>query len=209
MKKPAKHKALMRTASIASDVFSPLLMPTYALVIALWLTPMFMLPFGVRAWSTIGVFFLTGVVPGLAVFMLMRMGKVSDVSISDRRQRPIPFAITIACYILAAAFLASLKAPRWLIIFLLGGGAVALIELLISYRWKISAHTGAAGGLLGFVAWMAVKNALICDPFVLLSLLILVVGTVGWARLLLRRHTPAQIAAGALLGFCVEFGILI
>lgn len=208
MAKHVNHKALTRTASLTSDIFSPLLMPTYALVTALWLTPMFMLPFGVRAWSVLGVFFLTGVVPAMALFILMRLGKVSDVSVSDRRQRPLPFGIAIVCYLLAAAFLASLKAPRWLLLFLLVAAVVALVELLVSYRWKISAHAGAAGGLLGFVAWLAAKNALIFDPFVLLSVAVLIVGTVGWARLLLRRHTPAQVGAGAVLGFAAEFGLL-
>lgn len=197
-----------RMASVASDVFSPLLMATYAMAVALWLTPMNRLPTGVRGWSTAGVFFITALIPGLTVYMLMRAGKVSDASISDRRERPIPFLVSVACYVGASFYVGALHAPRWLVCFLVAAAAVAVLELIVSLWWKISAHTGAAGGLAGFVFWLGVRGALIGDPLVLISIAILLVGVLGWARLVLRRHTVGQVLAGALLGFGVEFGML-
>ena len=44
-----RHKGTCIAASAISDVFSPLLMATYAMAVALWLTPMAYLPLGVRA----------------------------------------------------------------------------------------------------------------------------------------------------------------
>lgn len=199
---------LKRLASLAGDVFSPLLMATYAIVIALWLTPMNRLPFSVRAWSAIGIFFITCIIPAGTVILLLRMGRISDVSISDRRQRPFPFMVGIICYIIAGVFLAALKAPYWLVCFFIAATLVAVVELIVSLRWKISAHAGAAGGLLGFVWWLCARNALIGDPFILLSAAILITGIVCWARMYMRHHTFGQVCAGTALGFACEFLML-
>lgn len=202
------NPTLRRLASLAGDIFSPLLMATYAIVIALWLTPMNRLPLGVRAWSSLGVFFITCLIPAVTVLMLLRMGRISDVSISDRRQRPFPFMVGILCYILAGIFLAALNAPRWLVCFFIAATLVAVVELIVSLRWKISAHAGAAGGVLGFVWWLCSRHALLGDPFVTLSAVIVVVGIVCWARMYMRHHTLAQVAAGTALGFACEFLML-
>lgn len=202
------HRLQNIAASILSSVFSPLLIPTIAMVIALWLTPMYRLSLSVRGWSTLGVFFITAVIPGLSILTLMKMGRASDTALSDRRERPLPFMITLACYIIAAIYLAALHAPRWLVAFVVAGAVIVLAELLISYRWKISAHTGGCGGLVGLLFWLAVRGALIYDALTLVSIAVLVLGLVAWARLVLRRHTLGQVAAGAALGFLVEFGIM-
>lgn len=61
----------------------------------------------------------------------------------------------------------------------------------ISQGWKISMHTGATTGLVAVLAvvlgqrWMI---ALGWTPF-----------AVAWARLRLKRHTPAQVAVGGLV----------
>ena len=158
-----RHKGTCIAASAISDVFSPLLMATYAMAVALWLTPMAYLPLGVRAWSTVGVFFITAVIPASTVFVLMKMGRVSDASISDRRERPLPFIVAVLCYCGAWLYLSALNAPRWMLCFMAAAAAVALMELLISFFWKISAHTGAAAGLAALVFWLASRGALRID----------------------------------------------
>lgn len=186
-----------------SDIMVPLLIPTYCIIIALWLTPMRILPWGTRALSAMGVFFLTTVIPYFALYIMIKTGKVSDVSISDRRQRPVPFLIGIACYALNVLYLGLLHAPRWILLFFVASAVVAVVELLVSFVWKISAHAAAIAGMLGFVAWLAARNALIWDSYVILSVAIFLAGLVCWARLLLQRHTLGQVAAGAALGFGV------
>ncbi len=197
-----------RTASLVSDMFSPLLTATYGMIVALWLTPMSRLPLEVRAWASLGVFFITAVIPGMTLYMLIRAGKVSDASVSDRRERRIPFMVAVACYVGAALYLGVLHAPRWLVCFLVAAAAVALLELIVSFRWKISAHAGASGGLAGFVFWLGMKEALAGDPFIMISVAFMLVGVIGWARLFLHRHTICQVFAGAVLGFFVELAML-
>lgn len=179
------------------------------MIVALWLTPMNRLGISVRTWSTLGVFFITGVIPTVTLLMLIHAGKVSDASVSERRQRPIPILVAILCYIGAAFYLGSLHAPRWLQAFLIAGSLIAAIELIITLRWKISAHTGASGGLAGFIFWLALRGALSWNPLILISIAILELGLVAWSRLYLRRHTVGQVATGATLGFVVALNLLL
>lgn len=194
---------LRRTALILSDVFSPLLSPTYAMVISLWLTPMCLLPLGTRAWTTIGVFFLTALVPGLSLLLLVRLKKIKDTDVSDHRERFLPFTIAIACYLLTILFLFHINAPRWMLAFMWGATAAAIIAGVISFWWKISAHATANAGLVGFVCWLAHRHALLIEPFTAVSIVILLLGFVCWARLYLYKHTPLQILAGSALGVSI------
>lgn len=195
-------------AHIVSDVFSPLLMAPYAMLVALWLTPMNRLPLDIRIWSTIGVFILTTIIPTLLMVHLLNTGRISDPSVPNRRKAYLLFLIAVICYLCAATFIWYLEAPVWLVSFLIGAAIIALFETIISYKWKISAHLGASGGLLGFVFWLAKYNALIGDPFFILSGIILLVGIITWSRLYLHRHTLAQLIAGGILGFATELILL-
>ena len=60
-----------RWAQILSDVFSPLLTPTYAMIMAMWLTPMRVLPESTRLMATAIVAVLTAVIPCLAIVVLV------------------------------------------------------------------------------------------------------------------------------------------
>lgn len=195
-------------ASVVSDVFSPLLVPTYAMAVALFLTRLHYLPMNVRLWSLGAVFGITCLVPLVTILILMRLGKVSDASISDRRQRTIPYCITTLCYVCAAYYVALLQAPHWLFIFFFGGAVVAFVSLIITRFWKISAHTGGVGGLAAIIYWLAAAGYIDSVPLVWASVAILLVGVVAWSRLYLSRHTLAQVFAGAVLSFAIVYTML-
>ena len=195
-------------AHIVSDVFSPMLAPTYALLAALCLTPMSLLPTSPKVWATAGIVFITAIIPMLFILLLIRMGKVSDTAITDRNERTAPFCATILCYIGAAFFVRYLRAPYWIQNFYLAAAMVAAISLLVTHWWKISAHTGAAAGLAALVFWLASRGALRIDDFAAVSATVVVLAAVAWARLWLRRHTPAQVLAGAAAAFLIVYLIL-
>ncbi|MDE6134020.1 MAG: hypothetical protein K2F79_00395 [Muribaculaceae bacterium] len=206
-KTPGNHLATI--AHLVSDLFSPLLMPVYGMLVALWLTPMHILPLGNRLSALLGVAFITTVIPFVYILIMIRLGRISDTSISDRRQRTLPYCVTILCYIAAAIFLLTLKAPRWMCFFFVGAALVTLISMLITRSWKISAHTGGAGALAALVFWLAMRGYLTICPLAVLSAAVAIVGIMAWARLYLDRHTLAQTAAGAALSFCVETAVLL
>ncbi len=195
-------------ASVISDVFSPLLAPSYGMAIALFLTRLHYLPLSVRLWALIGVFSITCLIPFTAIALLIKAGKVSDTSISDKSQRTIPYCISIACYIGASLFVAYMQAPMWLVMFFAGAAIVSVISLIITYWWKISAHTGGVGGLAAVLFWLAKSGYIESGSLIWASAGFLLVGLMAWSRLYLNRHTLGQVFAGALLSFAVVYTLV-
>lgn len=195
-------------AHLISDLLSPLLVPTYGMIIALWATSMRVLALSVRLWATAGIALITAVIPFIIILLLLRKGKISDMSVSDRRQRTLPFCIAVLCYIAAALFLLSLRAPLWLVVFYAGAALVTLLTMIITRRWKISAHTGGIGGLLGVIFWLVQHGVIYSAPLMWLSVVIIATGLVAWSRLYLRHHTATQIFAGAAMAFIIEYSLI-
>jgi membrane-associated phospholipid phosphatase len=73
-----------------------------------------------------------------------------------------------------------------------------LITAIVNLKWKISAHMVGIGGLCGAIATLVIHKPE--PPFGLLYVCILIAGLVGYARLRLQAHTPAQVYSGFLLG---------
>jgi hypothetical protein len=148
--------------------------------------------------------------PALSVFILFRSKNLSDLEMDDRRERTAPFLITVVFYFFAYYMLREFPAPSGMLkairVFTLGASTALLITIVINFAWKISAHTVAMGGLTGAIT--ALTLFLSTPPSLIwLSLVVGISGLVGYARLRLVAHTPAQVYAGYLLGFASMFGL--
>jgi len=202
---PATAPRPARWAQIASDVLSPLLLPTYAMTMAMWLTPLRVLPESTRLVATAAVAISTALLPALAIVLLMRLGVVSDRAISDRRQRRIPYTVAAVCYLGTAWMMLRFGAPGWLLMFFAGAALATTIDLAVSVAWKISAHTTGIGGLAGMTAWVALHSPAHPSAMIWLSVMMLLTGLVASARIELRRHTLGQVLAGAAVGLTAVF----
>ncbi len=195
----SNHKFLIVLSNFFSGVFLPLLVPTYSYIIALWTTYLSRSPERLRLMSSVVVFALTALIPLAVILFLMRRGKVSDVSIDNPRERTIPYLATILCYFLVAIYLWLM--PRWLPMFFVGAGVAAMIATIITFKYKISAHTTSMGGLCALIFFTGVHHLAVVPILPWLSLAILVSGAVGSARIYMSRHTASQVYSGWLLGF--------
>lgn len=195
-------------AQLLSDVFSPVMMPTFGMVVAMWCTNMRSLPDEGRIIATLLVAVLTAAVPFGAIIALIKTGRIHSRSIADRRERITPMCITSVCYLGAALFVRSLGAPAWLQLFFVGAAVSTLIAMAITYRWKISAHTIAVGGFVGMTAWCVANGLADVDAMIVLSVVIVIAGGVATSRLLLGRHTFGQVVAGLALGFACVFAMM-
>ncbi len=140
----------------------------------------------------VGIVFYA-LVPGLILFYLLRAGFVQDLYPPERSQRGFLLLLGAVCYFLGFITLVFVEAPG----FMLGAGCTyfgnALLVWQINKYWKISIHAvGVSGGLL--ILLLVVGRELWPCLFAL--------PLVGWARLRLKLHTPAQVGGGALLGGC-------
>ena len=208
IKRGDKKNAIQRCAQIISDFFAPLLVPTYGMAIAMWLTPLRFLPEGTRLFATLTICFITGVIPLVIIVFLKFKGLVSDNSISRREQRPLPMLMVMCCYIVAALYLGYVHAPLWLRLFFYGAAIATAIASVITLKWKISAHTTAMGGLVGLVVWLTLATSSDLVMMIVLSIVVIISGAVATARLILNRHTLMQVIAGLCLGFVCTFGFI-
>ena len=78
---------------------------------------------------------------------------------------------------------------------------------VITFRWKISMHMTAIGGLCGFLlVWGMNYQGDVRNAFILFLLLS---GILATSRLYLKKHTPLQVYLGFLFGLFFVFGILL
>ncbi len=161
---------MKKVATIISRVFDPFILLAIVFVVLLSGTPVFF-----------PAFICMILVPLVLFFVAWKTKFVANWDVSDRRERP--------------KILWSLVAIEALGVFLFHIGTmipilIALIGFsVITHFWKISGHAMAAGlatativARFGWVWWPV----------------LLIVPLVGWARVVRRDHTIAQVIAGAL-----------
>jgi membrane-associated phospholipid phosphatase len=179
-------------------------MPTYG-VMLLFMYTYFGVAYSNRFWHIVTpIMLFSFVIPGILIYLLLRIGLISDLSLKVRKERFYPYFITLLSYSAMVIFYYKAQMPTWFITMMAGSIAIMIIAILITLVWKISAHMFGVGGLLGGVMSVCyyVEHS---NPYWLFIGLFILAGSVGTSRLILKRHTLAQVIAGFLLGFSVAF----
>ncbi len=193
---------VIKTAKVISWAFSPMLMPTYGIILSLFATYLFYANISPATRLTVigAVFAATAMIPAIVIYILHRMGIVKDARLNERTDRFLPLGAAMICYCGITVYLMQIHSPDWMLCFMLGAAGAVITLLLVSLKWKISGHATGVGGLCAFVFALYYRNYAIMDSLWLLYASIIVAGLVCTSRLLLERHSPAQIVAGFLNG---------
>lgn len=189
---------------VISTVFQPLLMPTYG-VMLLFMYTYFGVAFSNRFWHIVTpVMLFSFIIPGILIYLLLKIGLISDLSLKVRKERFYPYFITLLSYSAMVVFYYKAQMPVWFLMMMAGSIAIMIIAILITLFWKISAHMFGVGGLIGGVMSVCyyVEHS---NPYWLFIGLFILAGAIGTSRLILKRHTLLQVIAGFLLGFSVAF----
>lgn len=187
-------RAKNRAARWITEAFQPPVVVSVQLLVSPLTQPGFP---GTMAYGALAALFVC-VVPLMLLLVLVRLGKVTDHHVSDRKQRAPVLLMALGSIVAGLLVLAAAGAPESVIAMVLAvvGGVVVLAG--VSPFWKISGHAAA-------ISSSAVIAVLMLGP-VWLPLLLLI-PAVGWSRVVLRAHTRAQVVAGALFGGLVMAGI--
>jgi hypothetical protein len=208
MKKYTVNKFIAGLSNFLTTVLSPLLMPTYGIFLALWVSVLCLLSYGTRVSVLLMCMGITCILPLIFLSVLRHFKLVKDLHVEVREQRLFPYLFTALCYLVAAYFLFYSHSPQWLIMFMVGSALTVLVMAGINLKWKISAHMAGIGGVIAFVYQIHVQGLSAFDLFWLLCFLIIVAGMLGSARMALRRHDIWQVLAGVVVGFlCVSLTI--
>ncbi len=195
---------MKRVSQILSYIFSPLLVPTYGMILASFLSVLSVLSARVLCTTVAITFVITCVIPACGIMAMYKTGFLTDPGVNVRTERSLPYALTILCYVGCCFFLYRAGAPSWLTMFYAGGGAAALINAVVNLKWKISAHAAAMGGLVAMLFRIAAMHQSVVDLNIWISAVVVLAGAVMTARVYLQRHTLMQVIAGCANGFlCV------
>ncbi|MES2761129.1 MAG: hypothetical protein V4677_02940 [Bacteroidota bacterium] len=198
-----------RTANIISHLFHPLLMATYGcLVVFFGLTDtiyFIFTPFKLKLIITLIIFAFTFLLPVLNLLILYKLNYISSLKIENRKERTFPLISTALCYFGLFYMIHDFNIWPAIKLFVLGGGLCILFAAIINLWWQISAHMIGIGGFFGVL--LAICYYMQMPVLLAICTCLLVAGSIGFARLRLNAHTPAQVYTGFIFGCLMQFSL--
>ena len=192
-----------KIARIISIIFHPVLIPTLGLFLLLQSGFYFsMLSWEAKRFILLVVFFTTGVLPMLSVAILA-LNPRFDISMNQTKDRIFPFLSASVFYYLGFLIMNKINAFPIFKIFMIASVLVIIVILLISFKWKISAHMAAIGSITGVFFALSFRSGV--NPVWAILLALVVSGLIGTARLLLSKNSLAQVVAGYFTGFSIMY----
>ncbi|MFP8941686.1 hypothetical protein ACLIYM_09650 [Streptomyces fenghuangensis] len=177
----------IRTARLITDALAPANLVVAILLVIGWHSTRDLTGL---AWGLLAALFCGGI-PFAIIMFGVRRGSWTDKHVRIREQRAVPLLATMASVLTGIALMTAFEAPREVFALVVAMLAGLAMTILVTLWWKVSIHSAVAGGVvvvlvLAYGTWMA--------------WLLLGVAVIGWSRVALRDHTPAQTVAGAVLG---------
>ena len=190
-KKPYRDNRLILLSILTSA-------PITAVILAFFFC--FYSPYGTGSLEPLGAFLLSAalfsLLTGLAIFYFSKKGRV-DIELSERKSRTKFYIIAIASELIAAIVFYVFEA-NLLFITAIAYAVVALLMMVINFKWKISAH---ASGVTGPLTAMYVVYGNIILPFYVLLIPVYIL------RHKVKAHTVWQLIGGTVLAFLVSYFI--
>lgn len=127
------------------------------------------------------------------VVILYKLKVIDDWQIEKKEQRKSLFIGAIVIYLTGLLLLIFFKMPVVIIISWLSYIISTILIYFINLYWKISIHLVGSSGAI-FILYYLLNLPIY---YMLIPIII------GWARLYLKKHTPAQVLGGYILGIIV------
>ena len=192
-----------KLARALSYIFHPLLMPTFLLLLALNLNSFlsFSLPFSYKM-TLVGVVFLTTVIcPIFLSWLLFRLKIISSMYMASKEDRTYPILIISLFYYLTYFLLRGIHLTTIFNYYMLGATLLAILSLTVNFYQKISLHTIGIGSITGLFLGLSLNFGINLNTEIFSG--ILLAGIIGYARLRLNAHQPAEIYSGFAMGAVV------
>lgn len=199
-------------AKILSFLCHPLLVLTYILVLMLAVNPF---AFGARSLGDrrgvlllISVFTTSFLIPGLGVSLMRPLGLIRSLEMEDKQERIGPYIICGVFYLWLFKNFMDGTVPLMYAKFALGATIALFFAFFFNIFTKISAHATGMGGFVCMVLILAFTwpgaslevGAVQLSMNVVFACAVVLAGLVGYARLALQAHTPADVWRGYAAG---------
>jgi len=195
MARPRRRR--LRVARLVGELLSPPpILAVLALVVAWDSSPtaaMAILWGGIAAVSA-------SVLPYALILRSVRRGRLSDRNISLREQRVRFGGVAITSILIGLVVLVVFDAPAEMVALQASIAVGVACGWVITLWWKISVHAAIAAGAATVLLLVFGLALLVVWPLVAL---------IGWSRVQVGDHTPAQVLAGVALGVVVNATIFL
>lgn len=144
----------------------------------------------------------TCIIPIINLLLLKRMRFIKSLQLNDASERTFPYILTTIFYFGMSFLIWDFGISIVYRSLPLAAGICILLTTLINRYWKISAHLVGIGGHVGsivFISFLLKHNFLY-----LLTFSFLIAGILGYSRIKLNAHNPAQVYAGFFLGAVIS-----
>lgn len=187
----------------------PLLLPTFVCVVCFYVVSLrsFLLPESQKIFWVALIFMMTFGVPMLGILLYYFLGTIKSLMMDSRQDRFFPFVLTTCIYGMSTWLLVYDVRIAYLplLVWFLGGVTVTLaIITVITFYWKVSAHSAGIMGIVGLWFGLACHSQEVILLY-LAVVTILIAGLLMTARLYLNAHNIRQISVGGGVGFVINF----
>jgi hypothetical protein len=180
-----------RLARLITEVLAPANVGSATFLLVAWhSTPTIV---DALRWGLLTILFAIAL-PFSFILWGVRRRRFTDHHIRLREQRPVALVVGIASALVGLILIAILGAPRELIALIAAMEVGLVVSLAITLFWKMSIHVASVAGAIVILVLVFGRVFLALAP---------IVAVVGWARVQLDDHTPAQVTAGAMIGAVV------
>ncbi len=150
------------------------------------------------------IFIGTYIFPIFLLVLLKRFGMIRSFQMDTHEERKFPSLLFISIsYIIGNWLFKSSIVDLLSLLFF--GYALGLVfsYILLYFKQKISLHTAAIGGLVGFLICFSFHYKL--NIVIIFSILFILSGLIGSSRLKLKAHNISEVSLGYLIGVITQF----
>ena len=196
---------MMRLAQVISILGHPIFMPLYAFGLLIYTNPYInmMVSSGSRYFIITILVVFTITLPVITALLFKLFGLIDSVFMKTTKERMWPFIITLIWYYMGYQLFNKIQVPQSLNLLMIGTISVISVAIIITIRWKISIHMLGIGGVIGAI--IGISQRFQFDHSLLLIVLFLFAGLIGYSRLKTKSHNFQQIYIGFIIGLVIEW----
>lgn len=198
-----KNRQIILLAKLFTLLFEPHYFPLLCMLVLMGFSYMKIFPLQYKVFVLVIVYIFTIALPLLLISLYRNMNGLHRHQLTHREMRTIPYVISTLCYLLCYQLMRYLGVPRFIVSVVLASVIVQMLCLFFNLKYKISTHSAAAGALNG--ALLAFSIVFRFDPRWWLCVTLIIAGCVGTSRLILRRHSLAEVNLGFAVGLITGF----
>ena len=187
-------------AQIVSVAFHPLFFTLYAFMFLVLFVPFLFA--GIHQYEQLLVLARIAIntvfFPFATIFLMLKLGFVSSLTMPERKERIIPYIAISIFYFWNYMALKNLGVHPALLNVVLGITISIYMAFFLNLFYKVSIHTVGAGNFVAIALSAAMMSHYNLEPQVIA--VVILAGLIGSARLYLRAHRAADIYSGYMVG---------